>query len=77
MMAVTVKATASGLSADAPRKLFEGRFSMTGPVRGYDVTPDGNRFLMVRPKDLPPQPPIELVLVENWFEELKQRVPAK
>jgi Tol biopolymer transport system component len=77
MMAVTVRTTASGISADAPRKLFEGRFALTGPVRGYDVTPDGKRFLMVLPKDLPAEPPIELVLVQNWFEELKQRVPAR
>ena len=76
MMAVTVQATATGISADAPRKLFEGRFGLTGPVRGYDVAPDGNRFLMVLQKDLPPQPSIELVLVENWFEELKRAVPV-
>ena len=49
---------------------------MTAPVRGYDVTPDGQRFLMVRPVDLPPEPATELVLVENWFEELKARLPA-
>ena len=72
MMAVATKATATGLSVDAPRTLFEGRFTFTGPVRGYDVTPDGRRFLMVQPRDPPPQPPVELVLVENWFEELKR-----
>jgi hypothetical protein len=76
MMTVGVKATATGLSVDAPRKLFEGRFSLTNPVRGYDVTPDGKRLLMVQPRDPPPQPPVELVMVENWFEELK-RVSAK
>jgi serine/threonine-protein kinase len=70
MMTVTVRATAAGLSVDAPRKLFEGTFTFTGPIRGYDVTPDGRRFLMVQPRDPPPQPPIELVLVENWVAEL-------
>ena len=72
MMAVAVKATATGLVVDTPRKLFEGRFAFTGPARGYDVTPDGRRFLMVQPRDAPPQPPVQLVLVENWFEELKR-----
>ena len=76
MMAVTARPTSTGLTVDAPRKLFAGRFSMTGPVRGYDVAPDGNRFLMAVLKDPPPQPSIELVLVANWFEELKRRVPA-
>ena len=73
VMAVAAKATLSGLSVDTPRKLFEGRFNFTGPVRGYDVTPDGRRFLMVQPRDGPPQPPVELVLVENWFEELERQ----
>ena len=44
---------------------------------GAPVTPDGKRFQMVLQKDLPPEPPIELVLVDNGFEELKQRAPAK
>jgi Tol biopolymer transport system component len=77
MMAVAARPTSTGFAVDAPRKLFDGGFTLTGPVRGFDVAPDGSRFLMARPKPLPPQPPIELVLVENWFEELKQRVPAK
>jgi eukaryotic-like serine/threonine-protein kinase len=72
MMAVTAKATATGMAVDRPRKLFEGRFALTVPGRGYDVTADGRRFLMVQQKDLPPQPPVELVLVENWFEDLKR-----
>jgi hypothetical protein len=77
MMVVPVKATVAGFSAGTPRKLFEGRYTMTAPVRGYDVTPDGQRFLMVRPVDPPPEPASELVLVENWFEELKRLVPGK
>jgi serine/threonine protein kinase/Tol biopolymer transport system component len=76
MMVAPVKATAAGFSSGTPRKLFEGRYVMADPVRGYDVTPDGQRFLMVRPLDPPPEPATELVLVENWFEELKARVPV-
>jgi hypothetical protein len=57
--------------------LFEGPFRIDGPVRGYDVTPDGQRFLMVR--EVPQQPVrvSEIVLVQNWQEELKQRVPTR
>jgi serine/threonine-protein kinase len=76
MMTVPVKATAAGFSGGTPRKLFEGRYVMTEPVRGYDVTPDGQRFLMVQPLDSPPEPATELVLVENWLEELKAHLPA-
>jgi eukaryotic-like serine/threonine-protein kinase len=76
MMVVLVKATAAGFSSGTPRKLFEGRYVMADPVRGYDVTPDGQHFLMVQPLDPPPEPTTELVLVENWLEELKTRLPA-
>ena len=46
-------------------------------ARTYDVPPDGRRFLMV--KDLEAgsdAPPPQIILVQNWFEELKKRVPA-
>jgi hypothetical protein len=41
----------------------------------YDVTPDGQRFLMVQ-QDPFELRPIERVLVPNWVEELKLRVAA-
>jgi serine/threonine-protein kinase len=49
--------------------------------RQYDIQPDGQHFIRLvaagdRPSSgPPPNPPIQVVL--NWFEELKQRVPAK
>ena len=47
VMAVPITITPT-FSAGTPRVLFEGPFRIDGPVRGYDVTPDGQRFLMVR-----------------------------
>jgi hypothetical protein len=38
----------------------------------YDILPDGKRFVMVRGRD--PQSTREIVLVQNWFEELKPSV---
>jgi serine/threonine-protein kinase len=64
------------LAAGVPRLLFEGNYRGQGSTRGYDVSPDGRRFLMVRPKVRPPSPVTQLVLVQNWFEELKAKVPA-
>ena len=44
--------------------------------RAYDVAPDGQRFLMI--KLPPPSQHFEgLVVVSNWFDELKTRVPIK
>jgi serine/threonine-protein kinase len=56
----------------------EGYF--TNPVwwgRSYDVSPDGQRFLMI--KEGGPEgnaPPTSLVVVQHWFEELKRLVPT-
>ena len=42
--------------------------------RGHDVMPGGRRFLMVQDKEGPPEAAItEMVLVQDWFEELKRR----
>ncbi len=38
----------------------------------YDVTPDGQRFVMIR--NLGEQEATELIVVENLFEELKAKV---
>ncbi len=41
----------------------------------YDVSPDGERFTVVQRRE-PPTEPIPIVVVQNWFEELKERVPV-
>lgn len=76
MMSVPVKAGGT-FDAGAPRKLFEGRFGLTSIVRGYDVSSDSRRFLMVQQKDRPPTVASHMILVENWFDELKRKVPVK
>jgi len=73
MFAVPIQILGAMFSAGAPRELFRGRFGMTGPGRGYDVTPDGKRFLFVRGVELPAADPSQLILVENWSKELVKR----
>ena len=75
MMAVVIE-TAPELSVGTPRLLFEGRFLGIGRLqrRNYDVSADGQRFLMIqREQDLVPT---ELIVILNWFEELKRLVPT-
>jgi serine/threonine protein kinase/Tol biopolymer transport system component len=76
MMAVDVT-TQPTFSAGKPRMLFEGQYSLnaTPSTRNYDVSLDGQRFLMVKPGEQE-QTTAQINLVLNWFEELKQRVPA-
>jgi len=76
MMAMSVS-TADGQPIGKARMLFSGRFLQAGGLQNYDVTANGQRFLMVRILDPAPEPQTELVLVQNWFEELKARVPTK
>jgi hypothetical protein len=76
VMAVAITTTPT-FSAGTPRILFEGPFRIDGPFRGYDVTHDGLRFLMVQEVPQPPARVSQMVLVQNWFEELQQRVPVK
>jgi hypothetical protein len=75
MMAVDI-VTEPTLSAGEPRVLFEGTYEAVVFTRNYDVTLDGQRFLMVRPTELPMQPATHINAVLNWFEELKHRVPT-
>jgi Tol biopolymer transport system component len=76
MMAVPITTTPT-FSAGSPRMLFEGPFRIDGPFRGYDVTPDGQRFLMVQEIAQPAARLSHMVLVQNWTQELKRVVPAK
>ena len=76
MMAVAIE-TEPELSVGTPRTLFEGRFLAVGDQAGstYDISPDGQRFLMIkREQDLAPT---EIVVILNWFEELKRLVPTE
>ena len=73
MMVVDVSTTPD-LKLSPPRVLFEQRyaFGSAQTVANYDVSPDGQRFVMV--KDDSAAGRINLAL--NWFEELKRLVPT-
>jgi Tol biopolymer transport system component/tRNA A-37 threonylcarbamoyl transferase component Bud32 len=76
MMAVEI-ATQPGFAAGTPRTLFEGRYETAMvPIDNYDVSPDGQRFLMLKPVEQEQAAPTQINVVLNWFEELKQKVPT-
>lgn len=65
---------------DPPRLLFRtraGEFDSTTPIRGWDATGDGQRFLMNKPIPTTDKPVTELHVVLNWVDELRRRVPAR
>jgi hypothetical protein len=59
-----------------PRLLFEGEFEENSfRTLNYDVTPDGNSFVMIKRVDESTSPRIHVVL--NWHQELLEKVPVK
>jgi Tol biopolymer transport system component len=69
--------TASTFSAGRPVKVSDNR-NVIG-AHPYDISPDGQRFLMVKVgggTDQTAAPP-QLIIVQNWQEELKRLVPTK
>ena len=79
LMAVPVETSGSTFRTGKPAKVFEAKYSTPLPPRSYDVSPDGKRFLMLKDSAAgdPNAEPASMVIVQYWFEELKQRVSAK
>jgi len=77
MMAVDI-ATQPVFTAGKPRMLFEGQYQLApATAPNYDVSPDGQRFLMIKASEQASSSSLtQIVVVQNWFEELKRRVPS-
>jgi Tol biopolymer transport system component/predicted Ser/Thr protein kinase len=73
MMAVETN-TKSNFSADKPKLLFERHYATYNTMPAYDVTPDGQRFLLAKTGG---QAPEEINVVLNWFADLKQKAPTQ
>jgi eukaryotic-like serine/threonine-protein kinase len=80
MIVVPVTAAAS-FSAGRPQQLWKGSYSHgMGSSCGapgltssnYDVTPDGQRFLMVRDEDVEKEAAREFIVVQGWGSELSR-----
>jgi hypothetical protein len=71
------RVSAFPFSPGLPELLFEGSYvdqTDTGLSSIYDVTADGQRFVMLQPTEASDRGRIIVVL--NWFEELKRLVPV-
>ena len=81
MMAVDLMAQPS-FAQGKPRRLFQGAGGyqpvQTNYVRAnYDVSPDGQRFLMLQVVGQNDAPITDIHVVLNWSEELNRLAPAK
>jgi len=71
---------AASWAATTPAMLLKDGSVITppgNPGRTYDVSPDGQRFLLVKPVTTPNAPPPQLVVVQHFDEMLKRLVPTK
>ncbi len=75
MMVVSVE-TGSGFFASKPSVLFEGRFDrgVTGNL-SYDISPEGDRFLMIQP--LGDRTTASFRVVLNWFDDVRRLSPVE
>lgn len=69
IMAAEVKTDSSSFAVGAVKPLFETRVYRS-TFGGYDVTADGQRFVICYE---PGQPNVAITLVENWDAELKRK----
>ena len=75
LMAVSVS-TESALTLGQPQQLFEAPglvLAVGGTNGGYDVSADGERFLTVAPVEGAEAAPPTIRIVQNWYEEFRDR----
>ncbi len=70
VMAVSVT-TGSAFTAGPARPLFEGKYATGASIRDYDVSPDGQHFLMVGRESESESIPREIRVLRNWSAKLK------
>ena len=68
--------TVPTFSAGTPTTLFDTRYYTGVTARTYDVSPDGQRVVMIKANAGTDQTPT-MVVVLNWLEELKAKLPAR
>ena len=76
MMTIPIKPGLT-VAAGKPQRLFDGEYVMPLLSRTYDISPDGRRFLMIKAdKAVGSTSRPQLIVVQNWFKELKRLVPT-
>jgi hypothetical protein len=77
MWSVRLTKDGAALRAGRPRLLFRTRMNTTAVTRGFDVTPDGETFLVVVQEEREIRDVTEIHVVVNWVAELERLVPVE
>ena len=80
-MRVPVETTPDFSAGVAEILLEPGPYPVLPLERPFDISPDGQRFLMIKAGDNSDDSPVvgltQIIVVQNWFEELKRLVPVE
>ena len=78
LMVTSYTVVGNSFVAGKPRVWSDRRLSNTGLTLNFDVAPDGKRFAALMPLEssVPREPQRHVMLVLNFFDELKRLVPA-
>jgi eukaryotic-like serine/threonine-protein kinase len=66
-------ASRSPFTLGTPRLLFKGEATRLDLARGFDVSADGNRFLVIQRTQSSASSAPLVTVVENWFAEFKEK----
>jgi hypothetical protein len=79
LTAVPVQTSGPTFTAGKPARVFDAKYATPFPPRSYDVSTDGQRFLMIKDSAAgdPNATPASMVVVLNWHEELKRLLPTR
>ena len=76
MMSVAIS-TQPSFAVGNPRQLFKGHYQLNATgIPEYDISPDRDQFLMVKPVEQEQAALTQINVVQNWTEELKRLVPT-
>ncbi len=76
MFAVAIE-TEPDFKPGRPQLLFENPLVESSPAFSYDISTDGQRFVMPGLPTADLTEVRQLIVVQNWFEELRRLVPAE
>ena len=72
-MGVAVSAEGDSFQAGKPQILFEGTYLYPGGMsEAFDVTPDGQRFVLLEPSTDEAVGHTNVTFIFHWFEEIRR-----
>jgi hypothetical protein len=79
IMVTSYTVTRDTFAADKPRLWSEKTLENTGLTSNYDLDPNGRRFAVLMPAEGPESPTVQshVMLITNFFDELRRRVPVE